>query len=224
MIKRYAGMKMECRHKADEAVCEEVLMRRTYLKPKLGFMVKPKSIWLDIGANIGAFSVWAGNERAAEVVAYEPCRENYLLAKTNMELNNVPGEIIQEAIGKGDGEIDILYNPDTPARSGELGSKGVSERVKMRDFNDVVAVLQPNGIKLDAEGAELAVLDDNMNLDGVDYLVMEYHARFDKSIENARRRLEPVASQFRHCRIPKSLVRGSGEYPSWIDPICFFWN
>ena len=224
MIKSYGEIKMNCRHAADVAVCDEVIKRQTYLRPRLGFMVRPKSLWLDIGANIGAFSVWAGSQRASEVIAYEPCSENYKLAKQNMELNNVPGQVHQVAVGHENGSFDVRYNPDTPARSSSQATKGTVERTKMVDFNDVVDVLQPNGIKLDAEGAELAILDGNVNLDGVDYLVMEYHARFDKSIENARRRLKPVASQFKNCRIPKSLVTGDGEYPSWIDPICFFWN
>ncbi len=215
---------MHCRHNGDVAVCEEVIVKQTYLKPKLGFMVKPHSVWLDVGANIGAFAVWATTKRAAEVVTYEPCAENYAMVCKNTELNRVPGENFKKAIGRGEAQIDITYNPDTPARSGAMTTKGVTETVQQVDFNRIVEELQPNGIKLDAEGAELEILDDNMNLDGVDFLVMEYHARFDKSIEKARHRLEGVASQFKHCRIPRTLVTGSGDYPSWIDPICFFWN
>lgn len=215
---------MECRHDGDVAVCEEVLVRQTYMKPKLGFLVKPHSVWLDVGANIGAFAVWASLKRAAEVVTYEPCAENFALVCKNTEMNRVAGKNHKMAVGFGDAQIDVTYNPDTPARSGALTKKGITETVEQVDFNRIVEELQPNGIKLDAEGAELAILDGNMNLEGVDFFVMEYHARFDKSTVKARERLKPIASQFKNSRIPKALVTGDGEYPAWVDPICYFWN
>ena len=218
------GVKLFCRGEPDLGVCKEVLIKQTYQKPKLGFLVNPGSTWVDIGANIGAFSVWASTKRAGKVIAFEPMEDNHSLAVVNMKQNMVSGVCYKKAVGDNSGVVEIAYNTKTPARSSSLSSSGSSEQCEQVSFNDVVDEYKPEGIKMDAEGAELAILDKGLNLSGVQYLVLEYHARFDKSIKNAIERLKPVASSFKYSRIPKQLISGSGEYPSWVDPICFFWN
>ena len=42
---------------------------------------------LDIGANIGVFSVSAA-KKGASVYAFEPCKDNFKLLKKNIEINN----------------------------------------------------------------------------------------------------------------------------------------
>ena len=218
------GMDMQCRNEADKRVCREVIGKRVYEMPRLGFVLHPHSVWLDIGANIGAFAVWAGQRRAKHIVAIEPCVENFDLLQRNTDANRSPAECFRKAVAIESGVCTIKYNADTPARSGEFAHKGKDEICEAVGFNNLISEYKPDGIKMDAEGAELAILDNGMNMNGVGFLVMEYHARFDKLRENARRRLAPLVEMFRDHRIPRSLIEGEGEFPSWVDPICFFWN
>ena len=211
------------RSDADARIYTEVIDKKVYEKPRLGFGVMPGSRWLDIGANVGAFSMWTASRRATSI-AFEPIAENCDVAKKNFAANNLKIDLVEAAVGASNGAAEISYNEKTPARSTLLSGKNSVRSVQVHSFNELVEEHMPDGIKLDAEGAELEIIDAGINLKGVNFFVLEYHARFDKSLEAARQRLLPIASKFRHHRIPKSITSGTGEYPSWIDPICYFWN
>ena len=218
MLEKIIAGEMICytRSAADTRIYQEVIEKKVYEKPRLGFGVCP-------GANIGAFSLWACSKKATPI-ALEPIKENCEIARMNFDANNVNVNLIEAAVGASNGTAEISYNAKTPARSSLLSKKKDSRIVTLHSFNELVEQHKPDGIKLDAEGAELEILDAGINLSGVDFFVLEYHARFDKRIESARNRLMPIAKKFKHHRIPKAITSGSGEYPSWIDPICYFWN
>lgn len=50
---------------------------------------KPEDLFVDIGANIGLFSLYAASCRGARVLAFEPESLNYALLNTNIHLNNM---------------------------------------------------------------------------------------------------------------------------------------
>jgi FkbM family methyltransferase len=128
---------------------------------------------LDIGANVGAFSLWAKTKyRNATVYCYEPNPQTYAFLEQN--LRNVVG-IVPRGTAVGDPELTRLRaGKDTRlcASQYQLG--------RQEEPSIPVEVLIPenlpvaNIVKIDAEGAEGYIVE-HMKFTP-DYLVVEYHS------------------------------------------------
>jgi tRNA G37 N-methylase Trm5 len=74
----------------------EVWLYEIY-NPK-GFEIKKDDLVIDIGANVGSFSIFAAN-KGARVFSFEPDKKNFEMIKKNIHQNNFQNKII--AINKG---------------------------------------------------------------------------------------------------------------------------
>jgi hypothetical protein len=84
----YRGLNMDMfirKGTTDEKVIIEVFKTNVYEKPKVGFYIEAGDRWLDLGGNIGTFSMLALARNGAKVVTYEPEPENMSLLKKNLE-------------------------------------------------------------------------------------------------------------------------------------------
>lgn len=211
------------RSDADIAVCKEIFTNKNYEKPRLGFSVKEGEVWLDCGANIGVFSVWAEKKKGAIVYGFEACEENTQIAQHNLQLNGCKSKVFTGFVKSvGEGKTKVGFNEKTPARSSAF--HGSSARgVPNICLNDLIAKYKPNGIKIDIEGGEFDLLDKGINLEGVSSVVLEYHFRFDKNCIPARKRIEPLMKKFKHHSVPK-CVFDLDQWMGWQDAIFYFWD
>jgi|SRR5438874_12225785 len=68
-------------------------------------------VLLDLGANIGMTSVWLAKRFSfTQVIAVEPDPNNAALARQNFELNGIPGQVLEAAIGPRDGEARFKFS------------------------------------------------------------------------------------------------------------------
>ena len=129
---------------------------------------------LDIGANIGYFTLLAAREvgPGGLVLAVEPEPQNNLLIKRNALLNGYNNiKIINKAVGNSVGEGSLFVSSlDNGSHSvNSSAARGVSEELIV-NMTTVDRVLEdeewPNIdlIKIDVEGAELKVLDGMTSL------------------------------------------------------------
>jgi len=125
--------------------------------------------FLDIGANIGAFSVRAAGFSAGQKVkiwAFEPIPENRQILQSNLELNNVGSEkatIFPYALGNRQGEVEMNFTASRPGDSAVSGPGAEPHRVRriplfraddlLKDLPKVLVV------KIDVEGKEREVLE-----------------------------------------------------------------
>jgi hypothetical protein len=81
-----------------------IFCRRDY-----GLIMKGSTV-VDIGANIGLYSVYAAMNGAAAVYAYEPCTESYGLLEKNISENGF-NEIIKpvNAVVMGKSSVPVLF-------------------------------------------------------------------------------------------------------------------
>jgi len=121
---------------------------------------------LDLGGNIGAFSLLASEHTAPNVVihAFEPGPENARLFRINTLLNPQFAGRIQlheEAVGGIDGEALWHFDADNPGASSLYGQGGKSVKVKLASLASVVARFpQPILlVKIDIEGSEYELLE-----------------------------------------------------------------
>jgi len=146
------------------------------------------AIVLDIGGHIGTFSVWAVEQGAGRVVAYEPEPDNFRMLSLNT--NDMPVETRNKAV-TGDGR-DVLLHVKTSGHTGGHsilfnGPTRTNITVPSDRFIEVVNEVQPQVIKIDCEGAEYEFDLPHSLPDSVQFVTMEIHL----NRKNLRNELAP---------------------------------
>lgn len=126
-------------------------------------VVAPGDLVLDIGANIGAHTVWFAKAVApgGAVLAFEPQRITFQTLCANLALNNTLNTMaFWQAVGDEPGRILVpVIDPRAPNNFGglELGKYEKGEQVPVVRVDDL-GLPRCKLIKVDVEGMELSVL------------------------------------------------------------------
>ena len=73
-------------------------------------------VLLDVGANVGMYTIWAAMTREARVFAFEPEAQNYALLNRNIALNGVADRVRAYCAGLSDASgLSVLHISDTRA-------------------------------------------------------------------------------------------------------------
>lgn len=166
---------------------------------------------IDIGANVGCFTVFAASElRPNRIIAFEPDPHNFRQLEKNAALN--PNRQIiarQQAVGRASGEV-TFYN-DTSADF-TIGGTLVGDRGAQRGYaafrvqcTTLPSILETYRIercsllKLDCEGAEFDILQstDDSLLRRIDQIVMEVHEMPGRSMHDIVLRLKSAGFESR---------------------------
>jgi FkbM family methyltransferase len=176
----------------DLSLTPELLASGWYDKPLLGFLervLRPGDWFVDVGANVGLFSLAAAKRvgRWGRVICYEADPELAEICRSNAGMNwfrNV--NVIATAAGSASGEITFSRHPRYRMLS-VAGSVDHETRAVREDYETVVVPVErvddriPAGVpvrivKIDVEGGESDVLSGMSSLlvnRMVDYIVME---------------------------------------------------
>ena len=139
---------------------------------------------IDIGANIGAFTLQAAALfPKAHLVAYDPYLPSYELLQRNLTLNNLKPRVIAKnaAVTISDQPTTTLYlQQDTGAHSTTVKS---SRSIKVPNVNYGEALQESQGwtlTKIDIEGGEYALLPTSvlLMLQYCTAVIFEYHDEF----------------------------------------------
>jgi len=138
----------------------------------------PSPVILDIGGNIGGFSLWANKRWAnSKIYSYEPIKNNFNLLKENTKsIDNIV--ISNVAIGSKTETRRMHYGAHN---IGECSFINGDEQVEEGEEVSVMsASLLPNAniVKIDTEGAEIEILE-NMLIKPDVYLI-EFHSAYNR--------------------------------------------
>jgi FkbM family methyltransferase len=148
---------------------------------KNDYHVVPHGVVVDLGANIGAFSLFA-SRTAANVYAFEPDPSNYRQLVRNLALNDVSNVVpIQAAISGSSGKA-LLHSAKSNKGSSSLVVDVSDDTVEvevmtLRQLMDDYELAVIDLLKVDIEGSEydlFAGLSDD-DLAAVGEIVMEVH-------------------------------------------------
>ena len=189
----------------DIKVIDEVVYRNCYQKKLIDFMIKPGQVWLDLGGNIGTFAVLALKLGVDKVICYEPEPDNYQLLTDNLTLNQYDPtkySLHREAVASTDTQEPIkLYlckGTYNKYRHSLIKIRGRQTILIDCVGMDTVRQRNPeiNCIKMDIEGAEIDILENYDNWDGIDQLVFEYSFDVDASIPRFMNIIEKLKQSF----------------------------
>lgn len=128
--------------------------------PEMAFTVhllRPDDAFVDVGANVGVYTVLAGAVAGARCTAFEPSVRIFKALRENVRINNIDADLRREAVGASCGTVKFSEDRlDTTSHVAQLGESGVD--VQLVNLDGVLSET-PTLIKIDVEGFESAVLD-----------------------------------------------------------------
>jgi FkbM family methyltransferase len=153
-------------HYDDKWVIKEVIKDNYYhLKPE---QVKNKVI-VDIGANIGAFSLLCSKWEAKRIIAFEPEPHNFQILQMNIVLNSAKIEAHNQAVSKKGWSMI-----DNASGHSQIG-RAVGIKVEVISLNDI-KINKIDLLKCDAEGGEYEIFEDatDKTLNKIDRIIVNY--------------------------------------------------
>jgi FkbM family methyltransferase len=142
----------------------------TYEKAKatrFAGMLHPRTIFYDLGANAGYYALIAAR-KCQSVYAFEPLPERITYLYRHLKLNSLANcTVVESAVGDTDGKVQFAVGPTR--HEGQVRNDGTLTVVSGRLDTFCQTHPVPSLIKIDVEGAELAVLH------GAARLLTEHH-------------------------------------------------
>jgi FkbM family methyltransferase len=118
----------------------------------------PGDVFVDVGANVGSYTIWAG-ELGAEVIALEPAADTFELLLENISINDYQVTAMRASAGSACGMTRFTVGQDCINRLDPQGSAGVpTVQVEMVTIDSIIGDRFVKGMKVDVEGFEIEVL------------------------------------------------------------------
>ena len=130
----------------------------------MGFLLhvlRAQDMFIDVGANVGSYSILAGKAVGARGYAFEPVPATYGRLVDNIRLNHLENTIrcVNAGLGRASATIKFTNDLDTVNHAiadGEYHTNTIS--VAITTMDDVLCEVHPSLIKIDVEGYETQVL------------------------------------------------------------------
>lgn len=184
--------------------------------------------WLDLGANIGAFTVLAAS-RGAVVDAYEPDPVSFAIAAMNVKANRLSARV------KLHPEAVVGDTPAEPMTLSVNGAKGNYWRnslyhewrggfdipVDTIELDEVLGPWEPGlwNLKMDCEGAEMALIEQSdRSLWG--RLYTEWSFDIDKSIPRFHNAMGLLRATYETVKEGGAIPPDVTEWPASWFPAC----
>lgn len=158
-------------------------------------ILRPGSLFVDVGSNIGAYALWAA-EAGAEVIAIEPDPVTADTLRRNVALNDFPIEVRECALSARPGTLTLTLGQDCTNHV-ILGADRVGRTVVAQTLDEIVGDRSVAGVKVDVEGAERLVLAGAARAlaeQRIDVLQLEWNEQSRNTMGETR---EPVAELLR---------------------------
>jgi FkbM family methyltransferase len=140
------------------------LYTRLHEFSEMGFVLhalRAGDLFVDVGANIGAYSILAASLPGVRCIAFEPTLDTYELLLENIVLNRYQSRVTPHrmAIGSDQGKISVTSTLDTVNHVMSDADEGVEkEDVPLSTLDAVLEGDTPSIIKIDVEGYETPVV------------------------------------------------------------------
>jgi FkbM family methyltransferase len=166
---------------SDEAVIRETWVENVY-RIHDSDLIRAGATFVDLGANIGAVSVYAASRAPGlRVIAVEPEPDNLDLLQRNITTNQVDGQVhiarVAVAAEPGRGWIHAGHGNSTLHHEPDPDGTEI-EIVTLAELLDTHSVRECDFLKIDVEGAEYDIIDgaDLPTLHRINAIALEFDA------------------------------------------------
>jgi FkbM family methyltransferase len=125
-------------------------------------VLTPDDLFIDVGANVGSYTILACAARGARGYCFEPIPTTYQKLMENIKINNISSRVKPYNIGISDEEGEILFTSDKNTvnhviTKGESITNAINVHVKTLD--ELLIGESPSVMKIDVEGFETKVIN-----------------------------------------------------------------
>lgn len=168
--------------------------------------LKPHTVFFDVGANVGYYSLLASARlTAGKVVAVEPNPEILPVLRDNLRVNAAGNVVVEPvALGAGSGTVRVAFVEDEPGASHVSDGGAEVPMVTLDDLSRKHGA--PDYIKIDAEGLEGDIIHGGRRTfeEAGPYVFMEFAPsvfhRSQHRLEQMLPWLDSIGYQFRFFR------------------------
>jgi len=152
---------------------------------KYGLSFDSNDVVYDLGANVGAYSMWALYNNVKQVYAFEPTPNNIsCLIKTFNKYPNI--QIFDKAISDKNETCQFFTFPHSVCNSlcYTEGNPINIESINLEDFINQNNLLSPTIIKCDIEGTEYKFINSLSDtfFNSIKFIIIEFHLNSDNKI------------------------------------------
>jgi FkbM family methyltransferase len=127
--------------------------------------LRKEDLFVDVGSNVGVYSILAGCETACSVVAIEPIPDTFVKLVDNIRLNNLGGVVEAVNIGLADISGELYFSSSLDTVNHVMAAReGVDVIRVLVDTLDNICPRCPALLKIDVEGYESKVLIGAINV------------------------------------------------------------
>ena len=136
----------------------------------MGFILhalRPEHKFIDVGANVGAYTILASSVVGAETIAFEPIPETVVRLESQVKLNNIDDKVRIEKMGLGDkkGLLNFTNDLNTMNKVVHSGiNKDQITSVEVITLDEYITDNNPIFLKIDVEGYEYKVIQGSKNV------------------------------------------------------------
>jgi len=124
-------------------------------------VLRPGDLFVDVGANIGSYTLLVCMEKKCRGICFEPVPDTYSRLAQNVRVNDLNGRVtcLNCGVGQSEGELIFTADHNTCNRvvPHDLGNRSV--RVRTVTLDQALKGENPSAIKIDVEGFETPVLE-----------------------------------------------------------------
>jgi FkbM family methyltransferase len=121
-----------------------------------------EDLFVDVGANVGSYTILACAVKGARGVSIEPVPSSFARLRDNIRLNNLDGHVTALNVGVSDRESDLQFTSDENCTnhvvSASDAAQGAVISVKTAPLDSLLGDKAATIVKIDVEGFETAVL------------------------------------------------------------------
>ena len=154
-------------------------------------LLQPGDLFVDVGANIGSYTVLASKVAGANSLSIEPVPATFRRLQRNINLNDISSLVDSRccAAGQKQGVIKFTSDLDTTNQVVDGDYQGKTIEVPVESLDSLLENLQPTLIKIDVEGFEPEVIAgaiETLKCDSLLAILLEtVNSQIEKALKDA---------------------------------------
>ncbi|WP_165876180.1 FkbM family methyltransferase [Mariniflexile fucanivorans] len=141
--------------------------------------LKSENLFVDVGANLGHYTLLANGICKAKVIAFEPIESTIVKLRKNIVLNGLEKNVTILKYGVGDKNEMLNFTTNrTVMNSVSIKENTNTIKLEVKTLNELLKNESPTFIKIDVEGYEYKVLigaSDILEKPSLKYLMVEFN-------------------------------------------------